>query len=279
MNPSTWKDRVYTFRAVLSDVEPDFDFEGKAPLTLQLTNSTGLWNAVTWLPITGIGTDDVVRVGQATAVDVRGESASEPMVLTHWRSSDPERVFDLIPEGFCPIAGAVAQVCELVRSFGSEELRQFMASVFTIPSVYRHFWTAPASREHHHAYVGGLAEHSLEVAVLAGAARHIEVCQRDLLVAYALLHDVGKVWSYDNRELTSEARRFGHERLGFLRLSTRLDTLCDAHPELGGMLAVLLSCTWKRDCKHPAATLRGIVQAMDRFSAARFMERARRNQK
>lgn len=276
MNPSIWKDRVYTFPAALTDVEPDFDFEGKAPLTLQLTNSTGPWRAVTWLPITDIGTEGAVQVGQATAVDVRGESSGEPLVLTHWRAGDRERVFELIPDGFCPITGTVSQVCELVRSIGSDELRQFMASVFTISSVFRHFWTAPASRAHHHAYTGGLAEHSLEVAVLAGSAREIETWQRDLLVVYALLHDVGKVWSYDNRELTSEARRFGHERLGFLRLRSRLDALRAVDPELGGLLASLLSCAWKRDYRHASATLGGIVQAMDRFSAARFMERAAR---
>lgn len=276
MDSGSWKDRVFSFPAVLSNVEPDFDFGGKAPLTLQLTNSTGSWNAATWLSITDIGTDEMVRVGRATIVDVRGDSANEPLVLTHWRADDQRLVFDLIPNEFCPIAGVVSQVRELVCSIGSDALREFMASVFMIPSVFRHFWTAPASRTHHHAYVGGLAEHSLEVAVLADVARQVESWQRDLLVAYALLHDVGKVWAYEYGELTSEARRYGHEQLGYRRLRSCLDTLCAVDPNLGDLMTGLLSCAWKRDYRHQVATLGGIVRAMDRFSAARFMECASR---
>lgn len=272
MNPMTWKDRVYSFPAVLSNVEYEANYGEPAPFVLQLTNATGPWRAVSWLPVDQIGTKGVVQVGRATVLDVRGASANEPLALTNWNPGDSQQVFDLMPESFCPIPGVVTQTCNLIRAIRCDELRQFMASVFTISSVFRRYWTCPASRSHHHAYPGGLAVHSLEVAVLVGTAQGLEDWQHDLLVVHALLHDIGKVWSYEDRSLTPEARRLGHERLGFLRLRSRLDSLCESQPEQGALLDAMLSDVWKRDYKHPAAALGGIVQAMDRFSAARSID-------
>ena len=46
----------------------------------------------------------------------------------------------------------------------------------------------------HHAYIGGLLQHSVDVAVLAIAmAESIGGVDKDLIVAGALLHDVGKL--------------------------------------------------------------------------------------
>src|SRR5690606_36222050 len=83
----------------------------------------------------------------------------------------------------------------------------------------RAFRRAPAAKRNHHAYLGGLLEHTLSVATACDLlARHYggEV-DRDLLVAGALLHDIGKV-----RELVTdtgfpysdEGRLLGHILLG-----------------------------------------------------------------
>jgi 3'-5' exoribonuclease len=68
----------------------------------------------------------------------------------------------------------------------------------TATSLGRAFRVHPAAKRNHHAYVGGLLEHSLSVAAMcdrlathyAGQGARVD---RDLLVAGALLHDVGKV--------------------------------------------------------------------------------------
>lgn len=272
MNPVTWKDRVFSFPAVLSDVEYDFELDSRAPLTLQMVSAAGQWRAVSWLPINEIGTEGVVQVGRATAIDLRGKSISDPLALASWHPGNAQQVFDLMPDVLCPIPGAVTQTCKLIRGLRCIALRQFMASVFTIASVFRRYWMCPASIAHHHAYPGGLALHSLEVAVLVSTAQGLEDWQHELLIVYALLHDIGKVWSYEDGALTTEARRVGHEQLGFIRLRSRIESLCESLPEHGALLNAMLSNTWKRDYKHPASALAGIVQAMDRYSAARGVD-------
>ena len=59
------------------------------------------------------------------------------------------------------------------------------------------FFIVPAAVRNHHAYRHGLLEHSLIVAEVAGAvAERFDTVNRDLTVAGALLHDIGKVRSY-----------------------------------------------------------------------------------
>lgn len=82
------------------------------------------------------------------------------------------------------------------------------------------FFVKPAAKSRHHEYRGGLAEHTLETARIAAAscdAVHIEM-DRDLVVAGALLHDIGKAFCFDETGLAFTARPeydlVGHVTIG-----------------------------------------------------------------
>src|SRR3546814_7913564 len=73
----------------------------------------------------------------------------------------------------------------------------------------------PASAKHHHARPGGLAVHSLEVAEDLAGHIGLSDTERDLGVAGALLHDIGKVWSYTPDMFPNSANlAMGHELIG-----------------------------------------------------------------
>ena len=89
--------------------------------------------------------------------------------------------------------------------------------LFTEPTAGE-FRRAPCTRSAHHAYLGGLLEHTVAVGTLV-----LEICQlhprldSDLLMASALLHDVGKVREFTYGAefgLTEEGRLLGHLALG-----------------------------------------------------------------
>jgi 3'-5' exoribonuclease len=89
--------------------------------------------------------------------------------------------------------------------------------VFTGPHAAE-FRRAPCTRGGHHAYLGGLLEHTVAVATLVG-----EVCvlhprlDSDLLMAAAIVHDVGKVREFTYGAeigLTDEGRMLGHLAIG-----------------------------------------------------------------
>ena len=147
----------------------------------------------------------------------RGELVAE---VEDIQSIDPA---ELDPAEFLPAAYRNAEELEgflehLTREVHDPGLRQVVERVLFTEPVAADFRRAPCTRAGHHAYVGGLLEHTVAVGTLVG-----EVCQlhprldSDLLMAAALLHDVGK-----SREFTygaefgiaEEGRLLGHLALG-----------------------------------------------------------------
>ena len=101
------------------------------------------------------------------------------------------------------------------------------------------FLDAPAAKRHHHAYIGGLAEHTLETAEialsLAGTVSRAEM-DTDVLLAGALLHDVGKAACFRRQGFSfvalPEYTLVGHTAIGaaaVLRHSAGVDPSRFAH--------------------------------------------------
>jgi 3'-5' exoribonuclease len=109
----------------------------------------------------------------------------------------------------------------LERVLGDRELRDALrkAPCAVPPAPGR-----PVSAGVHHAYLGGLLEHTVAVATLA-----LELCSahpgldRDLLVTAALVHDIGKTREFGygaEIERTDEGRMLGHVELGLRLIAT-----------------------------------------------------------
>ncbi|MFA7562632.1 MAG: HD domain-containing protein [Methanoculleus sp.] len=95
------------------------------------------------------------------------------------------------------------------------------------------FLDVPAAKRRHHAYMGGLAEHTLETAEIAlsiaGTVRRGEM-DTDVLLAGALLHDIGKAVCFCRQGLSfvalPEYTLIGHTALGaaaLMKFSTGVD--------------------------------------------------------
>jgi len=127
------------------------------------------------------------------------------------------------PAGFLPAAYRDPEELQgfiehLSREVHDPGLRQVVERVLLAEPVASEFRQAPCTRAGHHAYVGGLLEHTVAVGTLV-----LEVCQlhprldSDLLMAAALLHDVGKVREFTYGAefgITEEGRLLGHLALG-----------------------------------------------------------------
>jgi 3'-5' exoribonuclease len=74
--------------------------------------------------------------------------------------------------------------------------------------------SAPAARMMHHAYIGGLLEHTLSMVKIGRLlARHYPYVNKDLLVSGILLHDMGKAIEYTTGptfDFTEDGRLVGH---------------------------------------------------------------------
>lgn len=92
------------------------------------------------------------------------------------------------------------------------------------------FCKSPAAKSHHHAYIGGLLEHSLSVVNKASALAKSSKSPIDveLLITGALLHDIGKLMAYDYSkppiDLSARGRLIDHIPLGLMLL----ENICNA---------------------------------------------------
>ena len=89
---------------------------------------------------------------------------------------------------------------------------------------HRSEWlTAPGAKSIHHAYIGGTLVHSLSVANIALAiAEQLPIVNKDLVVAGALLHDIGKLWTYSlegaSVDMTDVGKMYDHIFIGASRI-------------------------------------------------------------
>jgi len=98
------------------------------------------------------------------------------------------------------------------------------------------FERAPAAKAMHHAYVGGLLEHVVSLCGLGRLmAQHYPELDGDLLVAAAVLHDIGKLeeMSYERAvQYTPEGELLGHILIGYEFVGRKMDAIPGFPPEL-----------------------------------------------
>jgi len=111
-----------------------------------------------------------------------------------------------------PVPEMLAELDRVIASLRDPWISQLVADLFAEGSDLRTaFALAPAAKSMHHAFLGGLLEHTLSVLGMAErACAHYPLLNRDLVLAGALLHDVGKT-----AELSYQ-RSFGYTDAGNL---------------------------------------------------------------
>ncbi|MEW6276192.1 MAG: HD domain-containing protein [Bacillota bacterium] len=144
------------------------------------------------------------------------------------------------PARFIPAAEGLQEAKEklqqLIASLTNPHLKMLLSLFFSEQDFYAAFCLAPAAKQYHHALLGGLLVHSVTVALAAdGIAKDYPQADRDLLVAGAILHDIGKVQEYRCRgavEQTDEGRLLGHIVSGALFLDRYINRVPDFPEDL-----------------------------------------------
>lgn len=107
----------------------------------------------------------------------------------------------------------------LVETISEPHLRALVGEFFS--DAWEDFRKWPGAQEVHHAYVGGLLEHTLAVLRLVDTYSGLYEVNRDRLVVGGLFHDMGKLDELACRATiiyTDAGHLFGHTYLGTKRL-------------------------------------------------------------
>ncbi|HJU87579.1 MAG TPA: HD domain-containing protein [Gemmatimonadota bacterium] len=196
-------------------------------LRLRLVDRTGAVTAMVWEEVEKIlealEEGGYARVRGAVE-DFRGDLQLKVAGAEPWREPvDPE---DFLRRGPVPGDVSMAGIRELADTIADPWIARLVRSFLDDREFTAAFAAAPAAKLNHHAYVGGLAEHTLSVMLLcAAAADHYGDLDRDLLIAGAFLHDVGKTVEIavePGFPYTEEGTLLGHIPLGFAMVRERI---------------------------------------------------------
>src|SRR6185369_12769984 len=81
-----------------------------------------------------------------------------------------------------------------IDAVSNPHLKALLTAIFDDAGISRRYKRAPAAKSIHHAWLGGLIEHVLSLCSLCKAvAPNYPAVDLDLLLAGAMLHDIGKV--------------------------------------------------------------------------------------
>lgn len=197
----------------------------KAYLKLVLTDNSGQIESVMW-DETIEKNPDSRDLKAGDFIDVSGRAAVNrfskqvEIVLNQIRVVNPDDldIVDFLPTTDQDIDGLKKELAEAIAQVSDSHLKQLVDKIFSDPDLMKAYCLAPAAKNYHHGYLGGLLEHSVSVAKLAILmCDHYGGLDKSLLVTGALLHDIGKIreFNYGNRiDYSTEGRLVGHIVIG-----------------------------------------------------------------
>lgn len=201
---------------------------GKPYLTVRLMDKSGEVDAKVW-----DNADEVAaRFEKNDFLQVTAKASlylgKMQLVVSELRKVPEEEVdlADFLPETDRDIREMEGELFALLETLTDPWLKALLESFFKDPAVMSLYRVAPAAKGMHHVYLGGLLEHSLAVAALVDAVvPKYGGMNRDLLVAGALLHDIGKVREMKfsrSFDYSDEGKLIGHITIGVEMIHERI---------------------------------------------------------
>jgi 3'-5' exoribonuclease len=121
------------------------------------------------------------------------------------------------------------QLRETVNTFTDVDLKRLVFAFLDDPEIAVRYRAAPAAKFMHHAWIGGLLEHVVDLLQFCDlAATHFPLIYRDLLLTGAILHDVGKIHELSwerGFEYTLEGQLIGHISIATRMLDEKVNAL------------------------------------------------------
>lgn len=170
--------------------------------------------------------------------------------------SDSYDTAELVPRSGRDIPEMISQLYSEIDAIANPDIKRLLKSVFD-DDLVRQYSETPAAKSYHHNYVGGLLEHVLSMVALGKtvAKQYEPELDQDLLVAGCMLHDLGKIFTYETTTTigyTVPGTLLGHIPMGAKLVEDKIDGLEDFPAELKNkILHLILSHHGSLDAGSP----------------------------
>ena len=137
---------------------------------------------------------------------------------------------DYLPVSSKDIGQMYKKLLDFVSSIKNDRLRTLAERFFVEDTEFiKSFQSHSAAKTVHHGFVGGLLEHTLSVTELCDFyCSHYPILKRDLLIAAALFHDIGKtreLSEFPENDYTDDGQLLGHIVIGTMMVEEKIRTV------------------------------------------------------
>lgn len=193
---------------------------GKNYLSLKLQDKTGMVDAKVWdlnNDIQSFQENDFIKV-DAFVTTFNNELQLNVKRVRRSREGEYDPA-DFVPSTDKNIDEMYDQLMGYIKTMKNPYLKKLLEEIFLRhPVISKEFKYHSAAKAMHHSFRGGLVEHTLSVTQLCDfLAPRYNYVNRDILVASAMLHDVGKVLElsdFPTNDYTDDGQLLGHLILG-----------------------------------------------------------------
>jgi 3'-5' exoribonuclease len=203
---------------------------------LEFSDRTGSIDGISW------DSDIVSNVAAGDFAFVTGsvaEYSGRLQVVVNSVSAVAEEevdALDFLPQYHGDIEAVMAEIQKYMTRVQTPALRKLLDTFFEDHDFVRSFRLAPAAKIVHHAYLGGLAVHTLSVLRLLESMTSVyDYMNRDLLFTGGILHDIGKIHEYTykkNIDISDRGRLLGHIVIGSEMVAEKIAQIKDFPEDL-----------------------------------------------
>jgi 3'-5' exoribonuclease len=234
--------RVITTSFLVHSKEIRQKKSGELYLSLLLGDRTGELDAKMWdnvaEVIDGFDRDDFVKVKGLIQV-----FHNRPQLTIHKvrRMDNSEVDFgDYFPSSRRDAGEMWSELRSIIGQMSNPHLKGLVEAMLDDPEIAERYRRAPAAKQIHHAFLGGLIEHVLSLCALARmTAKHYTDIDCDLLLTGVVLHDIGKIYELNYERgfsYSNDGQLLGHISIALRMIADKLRNLPDFPPALRSLV-------------------------------------------
>lgn len=209
---------------------------GKTYLSIKLRDKTGMIDGKVWdlnNNIQSFEENDFIKI---EALVVAYQNELQLNIKKIRKSEEGEyNPSDYIPCTDKDIAGLYIELTDYIKTISNPYIKKLLEGIFIKNTeIQEQFKIHSAGKAMHHSYMGGLLEHTLSVVQICGfMAPRYKFVNRDILIAAAMLHDIGKLWElspFPDNDYTDKGQLIGHIAIG-MELITKETSFIEGFPD------------------------------------------------